>query len=319
MQEETPQHREHRLMMNRAKNKRYREKKKALKNEVKKSFPSPVKKQAVWVEKRVIPVKKLTGKQTKERFRSQFKKELAESLEDAPVKEKPKRRLRFRTHVPQNEGHEHGLLYRLFSDERYTPKNKKVKHVIDRIAPEALPPSENRPDVISEQKERPMTTPHCPQSIKEDGLYDVKTSPESYIEINVITKSRVVDSFYVPSETKKFRYKKIDYDIDEEAIYLLPTKSGYFVPSSYYKEGITTPKGFKQTNKGITGKAFSLLYMEQLYTSLLYSDETKYNLFIVILSIALLCTFIAGLYLTIFYNGGVFPVQPPVMQPITGV
>lgn len=225
----------------------------------------------------------------KKKLKVIIEKDLREDMREKPRK----KRLRFRLH------------------------HRKAKKIYSEIVPEAHPPKDTV-DVIEEQIEKPMTTIHCPESIKEDGLREVKSNPENYIEINMVTKSRVIDSFYIPSDKKKFHYKEKIYDIDEEAIYLLPTKAGYFVPSSYYKEGIPAPKGFKNTNKGITGKAFSLLYMEQLYTSLLYTDETKYNLFIVILSIALLIIFTAGLYLTVFYNGGVFPHPIVPMSPLSG-
>lgn len=170
----------------------------------------------------------------------------------------------------------------------------KAKQVFTELIPEALPPGQL--DIVAEQVEKPQTTIHCPESIKEDGLREVRRNPEYFIEINLVTNSRVVDTFYIPSDKKKFHYKTKEYRVDEEAIYLLPTKLGLFMPTSHYKEGIVTPHGFKQTNKGITGKALSLLYMEQLYTSLLYSEDLKYNLFIVILSIACLIAYGIGCY-----------------------
>lgn len=184
---------------------------------------------------------------------------------------------------------------------------RKSKEVFTHLVPEALPPGSL--DIVSEQVEKPQTSVHCPESIKEDGLKDVKKNPEQYIEINMVTKSRVVDTFYVRSDRKKFYYKDHDYNVDEEAIYLLPTKLGLFMPTSHYKEGVYQPRGFRQTNKGITGKALSLLYMEQLYTSLLYSEDLKYNLFIVILSIASLICYGVGCYFLFnnLWNPGATP------------
>jgi len=74
-------------------------------------------------------------------------------------------------------------------------------------------------------------------------------------------------------------------------------------------------------NKGITGKALSLLYMEQLYTSLLYSEDIKYNLFIVILSIACLVCYAVGCYFLFnnLWNGGTTPIDngtPPIISMI---
>jgi len=147
---------------------------------------------------------------------------------------------------------------------------------------------------------KPMVTRFCPESVTADKLYDVRLNPEYYIEINIVKKNRVVDAFYIDSEIKEFTFKKKKYAILEDNIYLLPTRSNVMMPTSYYREDDTKPKGFRQENKGITGKALSLLYMEQLYTSLLYSEDVKYNFFIVILSIAILICFAIGLYLLFF-------------------
>jgi len=198
-----------------------------------------------------------------------------------------------------------------FKDENRVNTTKARKHLrlrwrsrkkYQELVPEAKEP--DQPDVVEEQVEKPQTTKHCPESIKEDGLKEVRRNPEYYIEINMVTKSRVVDTFYIPSEKKKFHYKTKEYQVDEETIYLLPTKLGLFMPTCHYKEGSYKPQGFKQTNKGITGKALSLLYMEQLYTSLLYNEDVKYNFFIVILSIVSLVAYGIGLYFLFFHSGG---------------
>jgi len=161
---------------------------------------------------------------------------------------------------------------------------------------------------------KPMVTRLCPESVPTEGLFDVVEHPEYYIEINIVKKNRVVESFYVNSEIKKFTFKEKEYKIKEDNIFLLPTKTNAMMPTSYYREDEQEPKGFRQLNKGITGKALSLLYMEQLYTSLLYSEDLKYNFFIVILSIATLICFGIGLYMLFFMfpqassdGGGVLP------------
>jgi len=190
---------------------------------------------------------------------------------------------------------------------------RHVRNIYHEMTPEGRP---SEPlEVVAEQVERPQTTRYSPESITEENLREVKRNPEYYIEINMVTDSRVVDTFFIPSEYRKFHYKEKEYEVDEETIYLLPTKLGPFMPTCHYKEGTTKPKGFKQTNKGITGKAMSLLYMEQLYTSLLYSEDVKYNLFIVILSIAGLIVYGVGCYLLFAYNGGILPHQA-VLNPL---
>jgi len=195
----------------------------------------------------------------------------------------------------------------------FSPNKKKEVEI------EQLKEAIDLPDVSEEQKEMPMTTQYCPESVKEEGLPDVKKTPEDYVEINLIKKTRVVDAFYIKAEKKIFHYKKKEYQVNEESIYLLPTKTGMFMPTCYYHEGKAEPTGFKQTNKGITGKALSLLYMEQLYTSLLYSEDLKYNFFIVILSIASLIAYGIGCYFVFFHNGGMFvpaPTTPPAPEAL---
>jgi len=172
-------------------------------------------------------------------------------------------------------------------------------------------PKTEKPDVVSEQEEPYYTTNYCPESITDVKL--VKRNPEEYLEINIIKKSRVVDTFAIPIEKKKFHYKEKEYKIVEDGIYLLPTKGGLLMPSSFYREGRPEPTGFKNTNKGITGKALSLLYMEQLYTSLVYAEDQKYNLFIVILLIACLIAFGIGCYFVFMHGGGLF--TPPAPTP----
>jgi hypothetical protein len=164
------------------------------------------------------------------------------------------------------------------------------------------------PDVVQEQREPVYTTLYCPEAVKD--VKEVLRHPQEYIEVNVIRRTRIVDTFAVRIGITKFHYKdkerKHPYTIDEKYVYLLPTKAGYLMPTAFYKEGRRDPVRFLNTNKGITAKALALLYMEQLYTSLLAPDEDRYNLFIVIFSVALLCCFAAGCYLVFVHNGGMF-------------
>lgn len=154
-------------------------------------------------------------------------------------------------------------------------------------------------DTIQEQIEKPMTTIYCPESVTAEKLKQVAKNPRNYIEINIIKKIRVVDSFYIPSNLKEFKYKNEPYNIDEGKIYLLPTKSDYLMPTSFYYEGdiLHNPIDFKNLNQGITGKELSLLYDEELFKGLFPFNETKYNLFIVILSIFSLGSYWIGIYM----------------------
>lgn len=216
--------------------------------------------------------------------------------------------------TPQENPKKHWRIRRNPNWRQKEPKTAEPPVAIKLPSKQELPPE--KPDVVEEQKENPMITTHCPESISEDMLPQVKKNPEDYVEINMIKKTRVVDAYYIPAEKKVFHYKKKEYHVKEDSIYLLPTKTGMFMPTCYYHEDKNEPTGFKQTNKGITGKALSLLYMEQLYTSLLYSEDLKYNFFIVILSIASLIAFGIGCYFVFFHGGGLFaPAPPPVLPP----
>lgn len=161
-------------------------------------------------------------------------------------------------------------------------------------------------DTIQEQIEIPMTTIYSKESVKDKELKDVVKKPRNYIEINIIKKIRVVDSFYIPSNLKNFHYKETRYNIDEGKIYLLPTKTGFLMPTSFYYEGDIVPVepiDFKQTNEGISGKELSLLYDIELFRGLFPFNETKYNLFIVFFLIISVGSYLVGLYL-LFFRGG---------------
>jgi len=156
---------------------------------------------------------------------------------------------------------------------------------------------EDKPDILQEQIEKPLTTVHCPESIKENELSNVRKTPENYIEINMINKNRMVDNFYIGINYKSFRYRKKRYNINEKKIYLLPSKSGFFMLTSFYIENQIQAKDFQNTNKGITSKALTILYNERLYNDLFAPDETKYNFFIAIFSVVNLILYTIGLYL----------------------
>jgi len=151
-------------------------------------------------------------------------------------------------------------------------------------------------ETIQDQTEAPNTSIYCKESIKKEGLKDINKHPEMYIEINMVKKIRIVDNFFIKADTKTFEYKEKKYTINEERIYLLPTKSGYVMPTAFYFEGKDEPTSFKQLNTGITGKALSLLYDENLYIDLFSVDVSKYNFIIVILLIIGLCAYAGGMY-----------------------
>lgn len=170
-----------------------------------------------------------------------------------------------------------------------------------------MPTSEDKknkvPEIVQEITEKPATTNFCPESLNKKELKDVNRNPEHYIEVNMITKSTLVDNFYIRITCRKFTYKNKKYIIDEKKIYLLPSKSGVFILTCFYYEGKDKPRSFKQKNKGITSKALTILYDEKLYADLFPIDDTKYNFFIVFFSIVLLI--MHGINLYLLYRGGV--------------
>ena len=155
-------------------------------------------------------------------------------------------------------------------------------------------------DVIIEQTEDEGTTTYCPEA--ESDLLGVYEHPERFIEINMVKRSRVVDSFYLSADHKTFEYMDVKYNVDETGVYLLP-KGDFFLPTTFYSQGSKDPVGFRQSNKGITGKALTLLYKHGLYETLLTVDEQKYNLFIVVFNLLTLI-FLAIVVFMLFSGGG---------------
>lgn len=187
--------------------------------------------------------------------------------------------------------------YKIKRRKNIQPEKKLSSQKAKKSKTEKKTVKENKvPDAIQEQREKPFTSINCPESIKADNISKVKKNPENFIVINMINISRMVDNFYIPCETSSFEYRKKTYNIDEKRLYLLPSKSGFFMLTSFYKEGNADAKNFKKSNKGITSKALTLLYNERLYMYILSSDEKKYNLFIAVFSIAILICYGVGAY-----------------------
>lgn len=182
------------------------------------------------------------------------------------------KKIRFRTHKPKKQD-----------------IDAEIDKVIYKKEPQAL-------ETIQDQIESPNTSIYCPESIKTENLKDITKHPEQYIEINMVKKIRIVDNFYISADIREFHYKDKEYSINEERIYLLPTKTGYIMPTAFYFETNNDPTSFKQTNKGITGKALTLLYDENLYQDLFSEDVSKYNFIIVILLIINLFAFVGGCF-----------------------
>lgn len=192
-------------------------------------------------------------------------------------------------------------------------KVKEKKIIIETGKKDKEGKKEYTLDVVEEQQELPATTIHSKDAEKD--LKKVKKNPEQYLEINMVKKSRVVDTFYIKVDKATFQYKNKHYHINEDVVYLLPMK-GYFVPTCYYKEGTVNPVGFKQKNKGITGKALTLLYKTRLYDTLLKVEDNSLNIFIVFFTILLMILYGIGMYFLFFHNGGQINGGGGEVQPI---
>jgi len=113
----------------------------------------------------------------------------------------------------------------------------------------------------------------------------VKEHPEKYLEINMINKNRVVETFYIYAEESSFTHgtkDKTQYKIEQKAIYQFPKKNT-LIPTAFYKEGNDTPIMFQDENKGITCRALSLLYDISLYRVWMKPELKNYNIILIIL------------------------------------
>lgn len=189
------------------------------------------------------------------------------------------------------------------------PPSEPVKE-FKAVVPDPKPEETHSLDMLEEQLDAGSTTRWSKDA--EFDMRKVAEHPEQYIEINLIKKSRVVDTFFIFADKATFTYKDKKYNINEEGVYLLP-KKGFFIPTAFYYQNKTDPVGFKETNKGITGKALTLLYKHRLYELLLRVEDNSYNIFVIILSIVTLIVFAVALYFMFGYTpdpaggGGVIP------------
>jgi hypothetical protein len=198
-----------------------------------------------------------------------------------------------------------GFFVILFIALKVTHKKIRIRH--KKIKKTDL--SAIVPDLIDEITSFPMTTNKCEKAVKEESLDFVKNNPEKYIEINMIEKSEVVDSFYLPVNTKDFEYGEKGFEhkfeLKEDCLLLLPIKDNQIMLCAIFNYNETYPISFKQTNKGITANAFTILYNPKLYQPLLYSEDYKYNFWIVIMLIISTICYSIGLYFMFFHNGGI--------------
>jgi len=208
------------------------------------------------------------------------------------------------------------MVDRMKTTKKATTKAAPVKPKPE-VKPEPTPePESEQLDLVTEQLEKSDTTTYSPDA--ETDVKKIKKNPERYIEINMIKKSRLVDTFFIFADKKTFMYRKKKYHIIEDVVYLLP-KRGYFIPTCFYREGYEKPVGFRQTNKGITGKALSLLYRHQLYETLLRTEDKSMNIFIIIFNLATLIIFGVALYFLYAEPPPEVPLYEAVIMPLRGL
>lgn len=166
----------------------------------------------------------------------------------------------------------------------------------------------------SKKKEKiPMDTPVI------RDIDQIRETPEAYLQVDMIREHRVVDTFFMPSETDEFVYLGKNYDIDDDSIFLQPFRD-QFIPTIVVREKKGTQK-FKKINRGITGKALALLYRTKLYQTLLTPADDKYNLFVILLVIIQLSALAFVVYFLISMGRlpGEVPDIPMPINPRPGI
>ena len=141
--------------------------------------------------------------------------------------------------------------------------------------------------------------------LKEVSIEKIEQHPDRYLEVNILKKNRIIDTFYVYADKYKFKYNDVTYNVRSKAIILLP-KHDYFIPAIYYKEGVTNPVSFENKNKGVPSRILTLLYDLRLYKMLIQLERKNINIILIVLCIISLVAF--GMLTYALYNNGVFGV-----------
>lgn len=133
-------------------------------------------------------------------------------------------------------------------------------------------------------KEAKPETKTQPENV---GMKTIKENPENYMQVNIIKKNDMIETFYKYLEKKTFTYWGKEYQLESEGIILLPRK-GYFIPAIFFREGHKNPIIFVNKNKGIPSRAMTLLYDLRLYRALIKLEEKNINIILIILNIVTL-------------------------------
>ena len=178
-------------------------------------------------------------------------------------------------------------------------KTKDIGNHVNNLIKEKKKDKDNPVKFTAKPKQK-KEIETLPQTEDDIIFKDIQKHPEKYIEVNMIRKDRLVDTFYIFSNKDKFIWGKKDYDVDPEFVYLIPTTKGYFIPSAFYREGSKKPRSFKNENKGIPCNALSLIYDLRLYVPLVNTENKNLNFFLIIISLAILVLY----GITTYFNFG---------------
>lgn len=150
--------------------------------------------------------------------------------------------------------------------------------------PKAKAESKTQPNLVTKVSTKNEDTKVSTKSV---DMKTIKENPENYMQVNIIKKNKMIETFYKYINKKTFTYWSKDYDIDSKGIILLPRK-GYFIPAIFFREGHKNPVIFDNKNKGIPSRAMTLLYDLRLYRALIKLEEKNINIILIILNIVTL-------------------------------
>lgn len=107
------------------------------------------------------------------------------------------------------------------------------------------------------------------------------------IEVNILTKNKIIHSQMVDIKKTSFLYDTLTYHIDSDSIYLYPSNNGY-IPTLFYEKNKKEPIRLENKNKGIPARALHLLWNHTLYKELVSLEKDRTNLIIIILLVVVL-------------------------------
>lgn len=107
------------------------------------------------------------------------------------------------------------------------------------------------------------------------------------IEVNVLTKNKIISTQMVDIKQTSFMYDDFKYEIDSDSIYLYPSKNGY-IPTLFYVKDNKESLVLENKNEGIPARALHLLWNHTLYKVLVSLENDRTNLIVIILLVVVL-------------------------------